>query len=85
MKSEWLVKYEDSEIKIVNTWFHGEMLFVNNMLQDKRYGLAGSNLSGHIINKEGKRENIKVNLGGSFKIDCNVFIDDNKVEVQKRK
>ena len=59
--------------------------FVSGELQDKKYGLAGSNLTGHLINQKGERKNIKVNLGGSFKIDCTVFIDDKELIVEKIK
>jgi hypothetical protein len=30
MKSEWIANYESNEIKITNSWFTGEKLFVNN-------------------------------------------------------
>ena len=85
MKSEWIVKYESSEIKIVNTWFNGEMLIVNNEIQDERFGLFGSDLTGHIINEKGERKTIKVNLGGVFSIICRVFIDDKKMIPEKIK
>jgi len=85
MKSEWIVKYENTEIKVVNTWFNGEMLYVNNELQDERYGLFGSDLTGHIINEKGERKNIKVSIGGSLSINCNVFIDDKKMITKKTK
>ena len=83
MKTEWIVKYENSEIRVVNTWFNGEMLFVNNELQDERFGIFGSDLTGHLINKKGERENIKVNLGGALTISCRIFIDDKKVNAIK--
>jgi hypothetical protein len=35
MKSEWILKYDDNEIKVTNSWFSGEKLFVNNELQDE--------------------------------------------------
>ena len=85
MKSEWICKYENTEIRVVNTWFNGEMLFVNGALQDKKYGLTGANLTGHLINQKKEREDIKVNLGGSFKIECTVFIDDKELIVEKVK
>jgi hypothetical protein len=85
MQSEWIGKYENTEIRVNNTWFSGEMLFVNGELQDKKYGLAGSNLTGHLINQKKEREDIKVNLGGSFKIECTVFIDDKELIVEKVK
>ncbi len=83
MKSEWIVTYENSEIRVVNTWFNGEMLFVNNELQDERFGLFGSNLTGHVINIKGERKAIKVNLGGSFSVRCTVFIEDKKMISKK--
>lgn len=85
MKSEWIGKHENSEIKVVNTWFDGEKLFVNNELQDERFGLFGSDLSGHVINEKGERKNIKVNLGGALTISCRVFIDDKKIMLKKVK
>lgn len=83
MKSEWIGKYENSKIRVVNTWFDGEMLFVNDELQDKKFGLTGSNLTGHVINEKGERKGMKVNLGGAFKINCTVFIDDKELIVEK--
>lgn len=85
MKSEWIVKYENSEIKVVNTWFNGESLFVNNELQDERFGFFGSDLTGHVISENGERKPIKVNLGGAFIISCRVFIDDKKMTIEKIK
>ena len=85
MKSEWTGKYENSEIKVVNTWFDGEKLFVNNELQDERFGLFGSDLTGHVINDKGERKNIKVNIGGALTISCRVFIDDKKMTLKKIK
>ena len=38
------------------------------------------------ISKEiNERENIKVNLGGFFKVNCQLFINDKKVEAKKVK
>lgn len=83
-KSEWLGKYENFEIKVVNTWFEGERLYVNNELQDKKFGFGSSNLRGHIINSKGERKNIKVSLGGSFRISCFVFVDDKQLSLLKK-
>lgn len=83
MKTVWIAKYENSEIKVVNTWFKGEMLFVDNELQDKRFGVFGSDLSGHVTAENGERKNIKVNIGGAFKISCSVFIDDKIMVLEK--
>ncbi|HSQ46857.1 MAG TPA: hypothetical protein VLM44_08075 [Lutibacter sp.] len=85
MKSEWIAKYENSEIRVVNTWLNGEKLLVNNEIQDERFGIFGSDLTGHVINEKGERKNIKVNLGGVFTISCRIFIDDKKMAVSKIK
>jgi len=83
MKTEWLIKYENSNIKVINTWFQGEKLFVNDKLQDERFGIASSDLTGHIITAKGERKNIKVHLGGFYRIECSAFIDDEKIIAEK--
>lgn len=83
MQSEWIGSYENSEIKVVNTWFDGEKLFVNNELQDEKFGLFGSDLTGHVINENGERKNIKAHLGGLISITCRVFVDDKKLAIKK--
>ena len=85
MKSIWTTNYEGHEIKIENTWFSGDRLYVNNNLQDERFNLFSSNLTGHILNQRNEKEDIKVNLGGFFKIDCRLFIGDKKTEVKQEK
>jgi len=81
--SIWIANYEGNEIRIENSWSHGEKLFVNNKLQDERLSFFSSNLTGHIVSKDDKKLPIKVNLGGYFTIECRLFIDDEKVEVTK--
>jgi hypothetical protein len=83
MRSEWIVKYENTEIKIVNTWFNGERLYVNNELQDERYGLFGSHLTGHLIDSNGARKNIKAHLHSTWSVNCIVFIDDTKMAIEQ--
>lgn len=85
MKSTWTVVYDNNEIKVENTWFNGERLFVNGDLQDQTNGYFSTNLTGHVINSKNEKEYIKVNLGGFFKIDCLLFINDKKVEISKEK
>ena len=80
--SIWMAYYESREIRIENSW-RGEKLFVNNKLQDERVSIFSSNLTGHLISKEGKKLPIKVNIGGIFTIGCRLFIDDEKIEVTK--
>jgi len=83
MRSEWIVKYENTEIKVVNTWFSGESLYVNNELQDKTTGIFGAHLTGHLIDSIGERKNIKAHLNASFTVDCIVFIDDKLMAIEK--
>jgi len=85
MKSIWKAKYENNEIKVENTWFSGERLYVNGILQDEKTNFLSSELTGHLINTKNERENIKANLFGWFKIGCNLFINDKKVEVIQEK
>lgn len=84
-ESIWITNYEGNEIKITNKWFGGEKLFVNNILQDKKFNIVTSELTGYIINSNSEKENIKVSLFGWFKIRCKLFINDNEVEVVQEK
>jgi hypothetical protein len=85
MKSIWTTNYENNEIKVENTWFNGERLYVNGILQDEKTSLFSSNLTGHLINTNNQRENIKVSLFGYVKIKCSLFINDKKIEVIQEK
>ena len=68
MKSTWTTNYKNNEIRVENTWFKGERLFVNDTLQDEKFGIFSSDLTGHIINTKNEKESIKVNLGGFWKV-----------------
>lgn len=85
MKSIWTANYDKNEIKIENTWFNGERLFVNGKLQDEKFSLCSSYLTGHLQTSNDKKKIIKVNLGGYFKINCRLFVDDEKIETTKLK
>ncbi|WP_026898996.1 hypothetical protein [Daejeonella oryzae] len=85
MKKIWIGTFENSEIKIENTWFNGERLFVNNVLQDETYGFVGTKLLGHVIDMQGNKLLIKANLGGYFYISCRLFVDDRKIELLESK
>jgi hypothetical protein len=83
MKSDWIAKYEGNEIRITNSWFTGEKLFVNNEIQDDRLSFIICNLTGKITSKTGEKLDIKVNLFGVFKVGCRLFIDNKKIEVKQ--
>lgn len=81
MKSIWVAQYQNNEIRIENSWFKGERLFVNDKLQDNQINVFGARLSGHITTNAGNKESVKVSLGGFFKINCFLFIEDEPIEV----
>jgi len=85
MATTWTANYEGNEIRIENSSFLGEKLFVNNKLQDEKWSLFSSDLTGHLVSNDGERKPIKVNLGSWmwFTIGCRLFVDDEKVEVVK--
>lgn len=79
----WTANYEGNEIKITNSWIRGEKLFVNNKLQDEKLSFFSSNLTGHLMSKNGEKQSIKVNLCGFFTIRCTLFVNDEKIVVTK--
>ena len=86
MKSEWITKYEETEIKIINNWFSGEKLYVNNELQDEQLSfITPSNMTGSLINNKGEKLNIKANISGFFSVSCRLFIDNRKVVLKQTK
>ena len=81
MKKTWKFTYKGNEIVVINTW-QNEQLFVNGELQDEQNGYAGrSRLWGHVENRIGERETVKVSIGsgGWGGIICVVFIDNQLV------
>jgi hypothetical protein len=86
MKSEWIATYEDTEIKIVNGWFNGEKLYVNNELQDEQLNfITPSRMTGNLVNKKGEKLNVKANISGFFTVSCRLFVDNRKIELQQTK
>ena len=76
MKKTFEVTYNGNHIEVVNTWFGGEKLYVNGQLQDENLGLGLRGiLNGELKNTE-DRKKIKVALGGTFKINCRIFVDN---------
>jgi hypothetical protein len=84
MATTWTATYEKNEIRIENSWFLGEKLFVNNKLQDEKNSFFfPAVLTGHLVSNDGEKKPIKINLSGWFTIGCRLFVDDEKVEVIK--
>lgn len=86
MKSIWKAIYGNNEIRVENSWFSGEALYVNSQLQDKTLNLLSApKLTGHIL-ENGQKLSVKANLySGFLSVKCNLFIDDKEVKLQKVK
>jgi len=79
MKKCWRVNFEGSEIRVENTAFHGR-LFVKGELQDHAAGLASQSvLWGRVPTAGGGVATVKVRLGGSVTITCDIFVDDHAI------
>lgn len=87
MKSIWEANFDNNIIRIENTWFSGEMLYVNNKLQDRQINYFNAPvLTGHVKNFKSEKLPIKVNLlQGFFGINCILFIDDEQIALKKIK
>lgn len=85
MTTIWKTTYENNKITVENTWFSGERLYVNDILQDDTRSVFSAVLTGHLINSKGERENIKANLGGYWGVKCKLFINDKLISVTKEK
>lgn len=85
MKTIWTTTYENNKVTVENTWFSGERLYVNDILQDDTRSIFSAVLTGHLINAKGERENIKANLGGYWGVACKLFINDRLIEMTEEK
>ena len=84
MKSEWIAKYEETNIKITNNWFRGEKLHKDNELQDEQLNfITATNLTSYLNYKQGQNLNIKTNISGFFTVSGRLFIDNKKVELKQ--
>ena len=73
MKKTFEVMYNGQHIQVENRWFTGEKLYVDGQLQDENLGLSmRANLYGQLKSKN----RIKVSIGGVFKINCTIFVDN---------
>lgn len=77
-RGEDLKKFEvmhmGHHIRVENRWFSGEKLYIDDQLQDENIGIGlRASLTGELQEDKGK---VKVNLGGNFKIKCNIFVDN---------
>lgn len=86
MKTVFKALYNNQEIRVENTWFNGEKLYVNNELQDETINLfPPARLTGHLI-ENGEKLFIKANIySGGITVNCSLFVDDKKIKLQKIK
>ncbi|GIM52281.1 hypothetical protein CAPN004_13110 [Capnocytophaga cynodegmi] len=85
MKSIWKATYVGNEIRIENTWFHGERLYVNDQLQDEQGNICNALLTGHLFDGD-TRKNIKANIFSFFfGVKCTLFVDNNLVKLTQVK
>ncbi|MEK3953820.1 hypothetical protein [Psychrobacillus sp. FSL K6-1464] len=85
MKKTFEVMHDGHHIKLVNSWFTGEKLYVNGQLQDENLGLAVRAVLNGELKSNDDRKSIKVALGGFFKINCRIFVENNLIYPNKKK
>ena len=77
MKKVFEALYEGHQIRVENRWFAGEKLYVDGGLQDENIGLGlRATLTGKLRIDSNESKNIKVAIGGYFKIHCKIFVDN---------
>lgn len=72
---KWEINYCGNTIEVENTTF-GEKLYVNGELQDEQIGI---NFRSRLWGQLKTGEQIKVSIGGVFKIHCRIFINNELV------
>ena len=82
MKSIWIANFNGVEIRIENSWLKGESLYVDGKLQDQQMNAFSAGLTGKISTSDGDKL-LKVNLGGFFKVNCHLFIDNELIALKK--
>ena len=84
MKKTFKVMYNGHHIQVENNWFTGEKLYVDGQLQDENLGLGlRAILNGELKSNE-DRKSIKVAMGGFFKINCRIFVENNLIYPKKK-
>ena len=86
MKTIWKGNYLGNSIEVHNTWFKGEKLFINKVLQDITYGWFGrSKLECELPNSKA-RTSLRVKLIAGFsKVKCYIFVDGKEIKMEEIK
>lgn len=83
MKKVFAATYEGHQIVVENRWLAGEKLYVDGELQDENLGLSlRATLRGKCKSNQ-KTRHIKVTLGGTFTVQCKIFVDNMLVSADK--
>ena len=79
----WEITHNNHQIKVTNSPL-AEKLYVDDQLQDHSMGIGFKEvLFGHITDGDKKHE-IKVRIGGTLSITCNIFIDNTPIMIKGR-
>jgi hypothetical protein len=76
MKKVFEAIYDGHQIRVENSWFAGERLYVDGEFQDENIGLAfRATLTGNLRIDSNVSKHIKVAIGGYFSVHCRIFVD----------
>jgi hypothetical protein len=84
MKKTFEVMYNGHHIQVENSWFTGEKLYVDGKLQDENLGLGIRAILNGVLKSNDDRKSIKVAIGGFFKINCRIFVENNLIYPKKK-
>ena len=79
MANSWEATYKGHTVKVENSIFEGEKLWVDGELQDRTYEVWSARLWGTIRSGDEEGTRIKAHIGGGFGQKCSIFADDELV------
>ncbi|TFH00849.1 MAG: hypothetical protein E4H13_06405 [Calditrichales bacterium] len=77
----WTINHKGHEIRVTNS-VSGEALYIDNQLQDIGPGIALRSLLWGKITENGNQIEVKVRLGGSWRVKCWIFVDSVAVMIK---
>ncbi len=86
MKTTWRGIYLGNSIEVQNSWFKGERLYINKVLQDISYGWFGQSKLECDLPNHNSKTSLRVKLiAGFFKVKCYVFVDGKEIKMEEVK
>ncbi|MBM4761197.1 hypothetical protein [Bacillus sp. B15-48] len=82
----WNIKYENNDIKIINTYNHEELYINDQLVSEKKRNhwyswlIPYQTLTGTV-----EERRVKVKLGGVFSLNCKVYVDQDLIFKEKIK